>query len=130
MTLAALFIGVLVATQGIVGLVAPAFFLEVVRAFQTPPVIYFAAAVRLAIGIVLVLAAPKTRFPLAMRVLGVLIAIGGALTPIIGVQYAQAILGWWSQSVAVVRGFAAFALLLGIFVVYSVAVPATRKNAA
>jgi len=56
MAIAALLIGLLIAAQGVLGLAAPELFASVVMAFQTPPVIYLAAVIRIAFGVVLVLA--------------------------------------------------------------------------
>jgi hypothetical protein len=119
MRVAAVVIGLLVVAQGIAGLVAPEFFLRLIQLIQTPPNIYFAAVVRVAFGIVLVLAAPLSRAPIALRILGWLIAVGGLITPFLGVRLADVILGWWSQGPAVVRAWAAGALVLGLFIVYA-----------
>lgn len=61
MLVAARIIGVLILVQGVVGLAAPGFFLPLIQQIQTPPTIYVAAVVRIAFGIVLVLAAPLSR---------------------------------------------------------------------
>ncbi len=128
MTIAALVIGLLILVQGLAGLASPDTFVAAVRMFQEPPVIYFAAVVRVAFGVVLVLAAPVSRFPRLLRGLGVLIVVGGALTPVVGLQFAQVVLGWWSSGGAwVVRAWAAVALLLGAFILFAVS---GRKNAA
>lgn len=99
---------------------APEFFLRLIQFIQTPPIIYIAAVARIAFGIVLVLAAPLSRAPIALLILGALIILGGAMTPYLGVRLAEIILGWWSQGPGVVRAWAAAALLLGIFIVYAV----------
>jgi hypothetical protein len=119
MRVAAVVIGLLVVAQGIVGLVAPEFFLRLIQLIQTPPIIYFAALVRVTFGIVLVLAAPLSRAPIALRILGGLVAMGGLITPFLGVRLAEVILGWWSQGSGVVRAWAAGALVLGLFIVYA-----------
>jgi len=119
MPVATLFIGLLIIAQGIVGLVAPEFFLRLIQSIQTPPNIYFAAVVRIAFGIVLVLAAPMSRVPIALRIVGALIILGGAMTPFFGVRLADIILGWWSQGPGVIRAWATAALALGLFIVYA-----------
>ena len=48
----ALFVGVFLIIQGLLGIFAPEVFVAVVRPFQSPPLIYIAAALRIAIGIV------------------------------------------------------------------------------
>ena len=120
--LLALLIGVLLIVQGLVGLAAPDVFLSMIRFMQKPPVIYVAAVLRVAFGIVLVGAAPGSRAPRFLRVFGFIIIIGGLLTPFVGVWIAQHILGWWtSGGPAVVRVFAGVSLALGILVAYAVA---------
>ena len=120
-TVAAFAIGVLVAAQGVLGLLLPDVFFGLIREIQRPPVIYLAAVVRVMFGVVLVLAAARSRAPMLLRALGILIVIGGLLTPIIGVQFAQVILGWWSESPTVIRAWAGFALVLGTLIVYAAA---------
>jgi hypothetical protein len=119
MPVATLIIGLLVVALGVVGLVVPELFLRLVSMIQSPPAIYFAAVVRVAFGIVLVLAAPMARFPIALRILGALLVLGGALTPFFGVQLAHIILGWWSQDPGMIRAWATAALALGVFIVYA-----------
>ena len=127
-SLLALLVGVLLIIQGLVGLVAPDAFVGVVRVFQAPPVIYVAAALRLAIGVVLVCAASGSRIPTFLRVFGFIIAIGGLLTPFVGAQFAHVILALWSaRGVGLVRLFAIVSLALGVVTTYA-ASPA-RRNA-
>ncbi len=112
-------IGILVVALGIFGLVLPDYFVRLVHLFQAPPIIYVAAIVRITFGIVLVLAAPASRATIALRILGIVIVVGGALTPFIGVRLADLILGWWSWGPGIVRAWAAAALLLGVFIIYA-----------
>ena len=117
----ALVIGLFIALLGVLGLVAPNAFVEVVSFFQTPAIIYLASAIRVAFGVILILAASTSRAPMTLRVLGGLIAIGGLLSPFFGVRFAQPILASWSAGgPVVVRIWAAFGLLLGAFIIYAV----------
>ena len=116
----ALLLGVLVAVQGLFGLAFPDAFVQFVRLFQTSPVIYAAAAVRVAFGAVLVRAASQSRAPIALGGLGVLIVLGGLATPFLGAQFAREILAWWAEGGApVVRGWASASLAIGLFIVYA-----------
>ena len=120
LSFAALAIGLLIVVQGLVGMVRPDAFLALVREFQYPPVIYFAAVLRVVFGLVLFFAAPAGRATTLLQVLGVFIVAGGLLTPYFGIYFAHLILGWWSDGGGVlVRGWAAFALVLGGFIVYA-----------
>lgn len=118
----ALCISLLLVVQGLIGLVAPDVFAGVVRFMQTSPAIYAAAAVRVAIGIVLLQAASASRLPVFLRILGGLVLLGGLLTPFAGRQFAEVIFGWWSShGSALVRLFAAVSLALGLVTAYAVA---------
>ena len=122
MALVALLIGLAIAAQGILGIVAPDVFLRALRSIQTPPVIYLAAVIRVVFGVVLLRAAPASRAPRILRVLGFVIVIGGLLTPFIGVRIGHAILDWWSAGgPPLVRVWAGVSLALGVFIVYAVA---------
>ena len=118
----ALCIAALLVAQGLIGLAAPDTFSGVVRFMQTSPAINAAAAVRVAIGIVLLQAASTSRLPIFMRILGGFVLVGGILTPFVGRQFAEVILNWWSShGSALVRLFAAVSLALGLVTAYAVA---------
>ncbi len=117
----ALLVGLLISLQGVVGLILPEQFVLIVRFFQVPPVIYLAAAIRLAIGIVLMRAAPASRSPIGLLLMGALIAIGGAVTPFFGTEIARIILDWWTEGgPMLVRACALGSLAIGGFIVYAV----------
>lgn len=120
MAYAAFLIGVLIVFQGLVGILIPQTFMELVAEFQYPPVIYIAALIRVAFGLVLCFEAPASRAPVLLQVLGAFIVIGGMLTPFFGMHFAHVILGWWSNGgVAMVRGWAVLALVLGGFITWA-----------
>ena len=118
----ALLIGLLIIIQGIVGIATPEVFVNGLRFAQTPPMLYLAAVLRVAIGVVFILAAAESRAPRFLRVFGFIIVIGGLLTPFIGIRIAQVIFDWWAAGgLVLVRSCAGVALALGLFVVYAVA---------
>jgi hypothetical protein len=120
--LAALLVGLVIAAQGIFGLAAPEAFLNALSFVQKPPVIYAAAIIRVAFGVVLFQAAPTSRTPMMLRILGSLIVLGGLLTPFFGVGIGQAILdSWMAGGPGVVRIWAGVSFALGVFILYSVA---------
>jgi len=127
LVIAALCIAGLLLVQGIVGLVLPARFVAIVAFVQTSPVIYAAAAFRVAVGCVLLAVASSSRLPKFLRIFGALVLLGGVLTPFFGFQFAERILGWWSsQGANLVRVFASASLILGFLIAYAVA-PASRN---
>jgi hypothetical protein len=118
----ALCIAALLLVQGIIGLAAPDIFAGIVGFMQTSPAIYAAAAVRVAVGIVLLQAASTSRLPIFMRILGGFVLLGGLVTPFVGRQFAEVILDWWSShGSALVRLFAAVSFALGLVTAYAVA---------
>jgi hypothetical protein len=126
--LAALLIGLFMGAIGLLAVVAPHGLLTAARSLQTPLGICLIAATRVLFGVVLVLAAPSSRAPKALRVFGFMIVVAGVITPFFGVDRARAILDWWSgQGALVMRAWAGVAIAFGAFVVYAVA---PRRHAA
>lgn len=119
MPLTAHIVGLMIIALGIAGLAVPDYLPRLAWMSQSAPALYIAAFVRLAFGIVLLLAAPKARIPNALRILGVLMILGGALTPFIGARLAETVLAWWSRDVAMIRAWAAAALAVGVLIVYA-----------
>jgi hypothetical protein len=113
-------IALLIVAQGVLGLLFPELFFRLVQAFQVPPVLYVAALVRVAFGVVLLLVASTSRVPLGLSLLGGIVLIGGLLTPFFGASFAHVILGSWSEGGApIIRAWAGASLLIGIFIAYA-----------
>jgi uncharacterized membrane protein YidH (DUF202 family) len=122
MTLVALVLSLLVAALGALGLLSPARLVGVVRHFQTPAGLYAAAALRLVLGAALLFAAPASRAPTALRILGVFLVLAGLVTPFFGLERFRKLLDWWStRGTAFERAWAAFALALGLLLAYALA---------
>jgi hypothetical protein len=125
----ALLIGVLMVCLGVTGLAMPVLLFEAARAAQWPPLLYVAAAVRIVIGIVLFLAAPRSRASTALSVVAVIIFTSGLLTPFLGASAAQLILDSWNAFGAItVRAFATFAIAVGALIIYAVAPSPSAKK--
>jgi len=82
---------VAMAILGTVGIFVPTALLAVSRPFLTPAGLYAAAAIRLVLGTALFLAAPTSRAPKTLRILGIGIIVAGVITPLLGVERARAI---------------------------------------
>jgi hypothetical protein len=120
MTLVALIICLLTAAFGALGIASPSRLLGVVRYFQTPMGLYFAAGIRVLLGVALLFAAPTSRAPGLIYILGVFIIIIGVITPFFGLGRFRRLLDWWSaQGSAFVRGWAVLALLFGLSLAYA-----------
>jgi hypothetical protein len=117
-------LGLAIAVLGVVGIAAPSVLLELGQSLQTPSALYIVAAVRIMFGVVLVWAAPGSRLPGTVHVIGIIIIVAGLLTPLFGLEFAQAMLTWLSSHGPLfMRAWASLAVAFGGFVVYAVAPP-------
>lgn len=63
----------------------------------------------------------------SLRVLGVIIIVGGLVTPLIGVERAHIFLAWWAtQGTMGMRLWASIALVFGLFLAYAARTPPAR----
>ena len=114
------FIALFVVAVGVFGLVAPRGLVTAVGALVTPLGLYAVAALRVLFGIGLLLAAPPSRAPRVLRVLGIVILVAGIITPFFGVERSRAIVDWWStQGTAFMRVLGGLAVVFGAFVMYA-----------
>ena len=117
----ALGISVLIAALGALGIISPARLLAFVRRVQTPGGVYVAAALRLVLGVVLLLVAPASKAPDLLRVIGVLAVAAALSTPFVGLARWRRLVEWgWGQGSLVVRAWAAIPLALGLYVAWAV----------
>jgi hypothetical protein len=129
-TLAFVF-GLCIASFGAVGILAPSAPLWIAQHFVNSGAFYVIAAVRVAFGLALISVASASRAPKTLRVLGCLILIAGittALTGLVAMERARAIIEWWLQQGSdVVRLTGVLILALGGFVACACA-PARRAG--
>ena len=113
---------------GAVGLISPAS-LEVMTDFApTTAGLYFAAGLRVVLGVALYMVAPKTRAPRTLRVFGVILVVAGLLLPFLGVGFIRGIMDWWlSLGTGIMRAWSVMAIAFGVLLAYAV-FPATRKT--
>ena len=96
---------------------------------MTPTGLYAIAVLRIAIGLVFVFAAPASRAPRTVRVLGLFVIIAGLSTPWFGVARARAVLNWFaSAGPLLMRLDAALGMALGGFLVYVFRAPTRRAT--
>ena len=120
MRLIASAMAIIVAAVGALGVASPSALLELVRPLLTPGALYVVAAVRIAFGLLLLLAASASRMPRTVRVLGIIIVVAGVLTPFFGVERSRAVFNWWSaQPSSLMRAWAGLAVVFGCFVIYT-----------
>ena len=128
---AALLVALITIIVGIAGLVSPDSVTTVRRLyFATPLGLYAATAVRVAMGIVLILCAPASRAPKTLRVLGAVMCLQGLAATLFGPERARTILEWESiQRPAVLRAGAAVALATGGFMAFAVTSDGPKNRA-
>ena len=123
-TLACVF-GLCILTVGAVGILAPSSLVWIANHAVTSGAFYVVATARVAFGLVLVLVAPASRAPKALRVLGSVILVAGVVTALTGglaMGRARDSIEWWlAQGTVVVRLTGVPLLALGGFVAYACA---------
>lgn len=129
MRLLGLVIGALVIAGSVISCAAPDLRLALERSVITPGGLDVIAGLRIAIGLVFVIAAPASRAPRTLRVLGVIVIIAGLMTPWFGVARSRAVLDWLaSAGPLLIRLDAAVGMALGGFLVYVFRTPTRRET--
>ena len=120
MRMLGLVIGAFVILASAISFAAPDLRLSLERLVITPAGLYAIAALRIAIGLVFVLAAPASRAPRTLPVLGLIVIIAGLTTLWFGVVRARAVLNWLaSAGPLLMRLDACVGMALGGFLVYA-----------
>jgi len=121
MNFIAFILSLFIAALGALGMVSPMRLLNIVRHFQSQAGIYAAAALRIILGVALFFAAPTSRAPEVVRILGIIILVAGLITPLFGLKCFRRLLDWWSaRGPAFMRVWAGFALAFGLLLAYAV----------
>lgn len=117
----ALLVALFIMLVGVAGVFAPDSLMTIGRSVATPVGLYAIAALRVGIGLVLMLVAPVSRAPRTLRVFGAVALVAGLTTPLFGVERTRAILDWEStQGTALIRVGAGLALAIGGFIAFAV----------
>jgi hypothetical protein len=117
MKIIALLIAALMILVGLIGVVWPEGLMEFSKYSFTATGIYVAAIVRMAMGLLLFVAAKATRTPKTVRVIGLIILVAGVATALVTVERAQLLRDWWlGRGPDALRIAACFPLAVGFFV--------------
>jgi len=121
MRIAALLVAVFTIVVGIVGIVSPEYGTMVRRGyFGTPITFYAAVALRMTMGLVVILFAPASRAPKTIRALGALMCLQALTAMVLGPNHARAVMEWETrQGTALLRVGAAVALAAGVFMAFA-----------
>lgn len=122
-----LVIGVVLVLIGAISFAAPGLLLALGRSVITPTGLYAIAALRIVIGLGFVFAAPVSRMPRLIRVLGVIVIIAGLATPWFGITRARAVMDWWANAgPLLMRVDAVVGIAIGGFLLYVFRAPIRR----
>ena len=122
MRIAALLVALFIVVVGMVGIVSPDSLTTVRRQyFATPVGLYTAGAVRVVMGLVLILVARVSRAPKILRTLGAVMCAQGLAATLLGLDRAHAILEWEAMHPVLLRAGAMVALAGGSFTAFAVA---------
>jgi hypothetical protein len=118
---AALLVALVSIAIGLVGLVSPDSVMNVRREYVATWLgLHSAGAVRMAMGLVLIVFAPSSRAPKMLRLIGALMFLQGLVPQFYSVERAQALLQWevtWGSTL--LRVGASVALATGAFVAFA-----------
>ena len=124
-----LVIGALIIVASAIIFAAPDLRLSLERAVMTPAGLYAIAVLRIAFGLVFLLAAPASRAPRTLRVLSLIAIIAGLLTPWFGVARSRVVLNWLASAGPLwMRIDAVVGMAIGGFLVYVFRTPTRRTT--
>lgn len=120
--IAALLVALFIIVVSMGGIISPDSLMTLRRMYYaTPGRFYTAGAVRVAMGLVLILAASSSRWPRTLRALGAVMCMQGlAATTLFGLERARSILEWEAMHMALMRAGAVLALVTSVLVAFAV----------
>jgi hypothetical protein len=120
MTLVVALVGLLIGGVGLFGMVEPKRLVDWILTVWNKDLLWVAVALRLALGAVLIYAAPECRAPQVVGALGVITILAAVGLVILGSKRMTAFVRWWTERPSVIiRGWSALGVLLGAFLLYA-----------
>lgn len=114
------FLGVFTLLMGLWGVLTPARLAEFVTRFGSKGGLWFAAGIRLVLGLALWFAAPASHAPLLLQVLGVLALVAAVVLPFMGVDRFKRLIDWWTNlSPTAMRFNSLFAVAFGAVILWA-----------
>lgn len=120
MRIAALVVALFTMAVSMACIVFPDNMMTIRRSYYTPGGLVVGGAVRVAMGLVLILAASSSRWPRSLRVLGAVICLQGITANLLGLERARAILEWEAMSPALLRAGAVVAFAASGIIAFAV----------
>jgi len=113
-------VGLAVAAVGLLGVAAPATLTNVLTRWRVLTQLPVTLGLRLAFGLLFLVAAPHCHLPALVRVVGIIELVGAAVLLAAGPEPLQRFSTWWlQQSPAFVRYWCSGALAFGLLLAYS-----------
>jgi hypothetical protein len=91
------FLGVFILLLGVWGVLAPSRITDFATRLSSKGGLWFAAGIRLVFGLALWFAAPASRAPLLLQVLGAVALVAAVIIPLMGVDRFKALVDWWTK---------------------------------
>ena len=111
---------------GVWGMLVPSRLIAFAARFGTTRGLWFAAGIRVVLGLALWFAAPASRAPLLLQVLGAIALVAGVMLPFIGLERFKALLDWWTKlSPTAVRFSCVFSVAFGAAILWALVPSAT-----
>lgn len=115
-------LSILMVAVGAYGMASPDGLVSFARKWQGQRGVWLGALIRIVLGVALWASAPSSHTPTFLEVLGVISLISGIALLWIGAERLTELISWWSgQSSSFRRGWAAMAVALGAFLLWSTA---------
>ena len=119
-------LAVFVLLMGVWGVLAPSRITDLVIRFASKGGLWVAAGIRLVLGLALWFAAPVSRAPLLLQVLGVIALVAAFVLPLMGVDRFKALINWWTKlSPTAMRFNCLFAVAFGGVILWALLPAAT-----
>ncbi len=120
--LLALAVALFVFVMGAWGVFAPGSIFAFISGWSSKTGFWLAVLLRLCFGLALWFAAPDTKLPLLLRVLGALAIVSAAVLPLVGYERFARFIEWWTKrSELAMRAWSLLALGIGGVVLWSLA---------
>lgn len=114
------FLGVFTLLMGVWGVLVPSRLSAFVTRFGSQRGLWLAAAIRLVFGLALWFAAPASRAPLLLQVLGVVALLAAVILPFMGVERFKRLIDWWTKlSPNAMRFNSLFAVAVGAAILWA-----------
>ena len=112
--------GALITLIGLVGIVVPRYFIEVIGNWEAESRFIAAVGIRMVMGVICLSAAPASRMPVVVQVIGIIAIVAAAVALLVGLERLNRLVEWWlGRPPIVVRMSAAFAAGFGVLLVFA-----------